>query len=141
MTARDVAIAEFLTRLEQVEARLLAWGLVDGVLVQEELSKHAERYLDQHNLWHVFASSSELIEQLEERNLLFSFLDGIDIRYRTRMGETIRLLSRLRQLFPRHMSGRQWQTAPTLVADYRFILRPRAFPRGTYHGRPRTGGE
>ena len=45
------------------------------------------------------------------------------------MSEAIRLLARLRQLFPRHLDNRQWQTAPTLVADYRFLLRPRVFPR------------
>lgn len=131
MNTRENAIAEFLTCLEQVEARLLAWGLVDGVFTEDEVITHAESYLDKHNLWSVFSSASELVEQLEDRKLLFSFLEGVEFRYRTRMGEAIRLVSRLRQLFPRHMTGRQWQTAPTLVADYRFILRPRAFPRRT----------
>ena len=129
MNTRDNAISEFLTRLEQTESRLLAWGLVDGMFVDDELQKHAEGFLTQHSLWNEFASAEELVEELENRRLLFSFLDGVHVRYRTRMGEAIRLLSRLRQLFPRNMNGRQWQTAPTLVADYRFILRPREFPR------------
>ena len=44
--------------------------------------------------------------------------------YRTRMAETVRLLARLRQLGP----GRSWRAAPPLVADYRFSVRPRAYP-------------
>ena len=45
-------------------------------------------------------------------------------------GETIRLLARLRQLFPQHFrTARRWQIAPTLVADYRLLLRPRQFPQ------------
>src|SRR6185503_14238805 len=44
--------------------------------------------------------------------------------YRTRMGEAVRLFARLRQLFP----NRKWQVAPTLVADFRFSLRPRVYP-------------
>jgi hypothetical protein len=131
MSNRTNAIASFLSRLEQAEARLLAWGLVDGSFVEDELLERAESFLTQQGLWDDFDTSDELIAQLEDDRLLFTFLDGIHVRYRTRMGETIRLLSRLRQLFPRHMVGRQWQTAPSLVADYRFILRPREFPRRT----------
>jgi len=49
------------------------------------------------------------------------------------MGETIRLLSRLRQLFPKHLesSNRRWQIAKPLVGDFRFMLRPRAVPQRT----------
>ena len=129
MDNRSKAIADFLGRLEQAESRLLSWGLVDGSFADDELTERADSFLTQHELWDDFETADELVEQLEDRRLLFSFLEGIHVRYRTRMGEAIRLLSRLRQLFPRHMNSRQWQTAATLVADYRFLLRPREFPR------------
>ena len=129
MDNRSEAIADFLGRLEQAESRLLSWGLVDGSFAEDELTERAESFLTQHELWDDFEAADELVEQLEDRRLLFAFLEGTHVRYRTRMGEAIRLLSRLRQLFPRHMNGRQWQTSPTLVADYRFLLRPREFPR------------
>lgn len=131
MSTRANAITTFLSRIEQAEARLLAWGLVDGSFIEDELLERADTFLTQEGLWNDFESPDELITQLEDDHLLFTFLDGIRVRYRTRMAEAIRLLARLRQLFPRHLAGRQWQTARSLVADYRFILRPREFPRRT----------
>ena len=121
-------VAEFLSRLEQAESRLLSWGLVDGSFTEDELHEKAEAFLSERDLWEVFRSSQDFLALLEQRSLLFSFLDGIDQRYRTRMGEAIRLLARLRQLFPQHRDGRKWQQAKTLVADFRLILRPRQFP-------------
>lgn len=45
------------------------------------------------------------------------------------MAETVRLLLRLRQLFPKHAhTGTGWQEAPTLVADFRFQRRRRIYP-------------
>ena len=129
MDPRSQAIADVLSRLEQAEARLLSWGMVDGSFGEDELLERCEQFIDSEDLSHEFSTPEELFDELEDRRLLFSFLDGIDDRYRTRMGETVRLLSRLRQLFPRHMNSRQWQTAPSLVADYRYLLRPRAFPQ------------
>lgn len=129
MEPRTEAIADLLGRLEQAEARLLSWGMVDGSFGEDELLERAERFIESESLFNEFHTPEELLEELEDRRLIFSYLDGIDVRYRTRMGEAIRLLSRLRQLFPRHMNGRQWQTAPSLVADYRYLLRPRAFPQ------------
>ena len=45
------------------------------------------------------------------------------------MSETVRLLVRLRQLFPPHVRNGSWPTAANLVSDFRFIARPRKFPR------------
>src|SRR4051812_29022374 len=100
---------EFLNRLEEKEAQLLAWGVVDGGLNEEELYEEAEQFLS--------ACSSnidpeELCEELLSRKLLFEIgVNGRDI-YRTRSAEAVRLFSRLRQWFP----GRDWHIAPTLVA-------------------------
>ncbi len=45
------------------------------------------------------------------------------------MAELVRLFARMRQLFPKHLLNQGWKIAPTLVADYRLILRPRQRPR------------
>lgn len=48
--------------------------------------------------------------------------------YRSRMAETVRLLQKLRQLFPKHAGSTGWQRAPSLVADFRFVRRRRRYP-------------
>ena len=123
------AAAEFLNQLEALEARLLAWGLVDGSFDEAEIADFAEEFLNQRGLWEEFNGPLDLVDYLQDRGLLFSMIEGSHTRYRTRMAEAIRLLARLRQLFPNHRDGRKWQQAKTLVADFRFMLRPRQFPR------------
>lgn len=124
---RDAAAAEFLTDLEKQEAALLAWGVVDGSFSDDELDELARRFLDRHSLWGTFSETDHLIRLAEERGLLFPIRHGMRFRYRTRTAETVRLLLRLRQLFPKHADG-SWRTAPQLVADARFLIRSRAFP-------------
>src|SRR4051812_30323384 len=111
--SRDEAVAEFLTRLEKLEAGLLAWGVADGSFAEDELDDHARRFLDAHTLWGTFPEPDALIAALEERRLLFPFRAGGRWRYRTRQAEAVRLLLRLRQLFPKHAGG-GWRTAPRL---------------------------
>jgi len=122
---------EFLNSLERTESKLLAWGLVDGSFSSDEIAKKCESFLDDNGLWDEYEDEEEFQDSLEELGLLFGFRDGMQQRYRTRMGETLRLLARLRQLFPKHMEGanRRWQIAKPLVGDYRFMLRPRSVPQ------------
>lgn len=112
---------EFLDRLEREEERLLVWGVVDGAFSGPEVESLAEKYLDDRDLWHVFPDPDDLLSLLDERRLLFRFIEGTRPRYRTRMAEAVRLFSKLRQIFP----GRPWQLAPTLVADFRLARVPR----------------
>lgn len=125
---RDDAAAEFLTALEKQEAGLLSWGVADGSFAGNELDEHARRFLDVHKLWGSFKEPDELIARAEELRLLFPFRAGGQWRYRSRSAETVRLMLRLRQLFPKH-AGAAWRAAPLLVADGRFLTRPRSFPR------------
>ncbi|QXE25870.1 putative helicase [Richelia sinica FACHB-800] len=104
------------------EITLLTWGIVDGGFVEEEIAEMAADLLNNHesdvDMW-------DLINEMLERRLLFEFnLRGRRL-FRTRMAEAIRLFARLRQLFPKN----NWQTAPTLVADYRLQIRPRVYPQ------------
>ncbi|MFO0822551.1 MAG: protein DpdJ [Gemmataceae bacterium] len=125
--SRDDAVAEFLTALEKQEAGLLAWGVADGSFADDELEEHARKFLDAHG-WGDFASADDLVALLEQRRVLLPFRIDSRWRYRTRSAEAVRLMLRLRQLFPKHASG-GWRTAPQLVADARFLTRPRSFPR------------
>ncbi len=121
---------EFLNFLERTESKLLAWGLVDGSFSSDEIAELCEQYLEESNLWSIYEDEGVFQTAMEESGLLFEANDGLNSRYRTRMGETIRLLSRLRQLFPKHLQAgnRRWQIAKPLVGDFRFMLRARSVP-------------
>ena len=118
----DTWVREFLDFLESKEAKLLAWGIVDGGFSESELEEFAEEFLQNREaseeVWH-------LLDELLDRCLLFEFNLRGNRLYRTRMAEAVRLFARLRQLFP----SNNWQTAPTLVADYRFNVRQRIYPQ------------
>ncbi len=131
MTAkRDTdAVDDFLGVLEKRETALLTWGLVDGSFSDAELDELAEKFLTEETLWGDFTSTDDLVKLAEERRLLFPFRSGDIWRDRTRTAEAVRLFLRLRQLFPKHLTGRRWLAAPTLVADARFLIRPRNYPR------------
>jgi hypothetical protein len=128
-STRKIAATDFLSSLERREAALLAWGLADGSFSEDELDDLAGRFLDERRLWGEFSSPDELIKLIEDLGLLFPFRVHETWRYRTRTAEAIRLFLRLRQLFPKHMAGRGWLAAPTLVADARYLVRPRSYPR------------
>ena len=118
-------IREFLDKLERQEVELLTWGIVDGGFSEAELEELTEDFLNSHQAdeetWDF------LDELIEERRVLFEFNFNGRRLFRTRLGESIRLFSRLRQLFPRN--NENWEIAPTLVADYRLQVRPRVYPK------------
>ncbi len=118
----EILVRDFLDILEGQEAKLLTWGFVDGGFSEDEIYDQAETFLDE-------ISSDEdpddLVEEMIERRLLFEINIGGRKVWRTRMAESVRLLARLRQIF----QNQKWQIAPTLVADFRFALRPRTYPR------------
>jgi len=132
MMERDT---EFLTlvldAVEQQEARLLNWGLVDGYLSAGELHSIIDPLLDDPTSGRdvSYFSAAHVIATLTERALLFNIGPEGTPRYRSRMAEAVRLSFRLRQLFPRHQGPTGWQTAPTLVADFRFLWRRRRYPK------------
>jgi hypothetical protein len=118
---------DFLSLLEEREARLLSWGYVDGAFEKSELEELAEGFVLDHDETGTL-TGADLLNSLRRRGLLLEVDDGIGICSRTRMAETVRLAARLRQLFPKHRDA-GWTLAPTLVADYRLVTRPRAYPR------------
>nr|WP_265338629.1 protein DpdJ [Nodularia sp. LEGE 04288] len=107
--------------MERQEVQLLTWGIVDGGFSEDEIAELAEDFL---NTYEIDEDVWDFIDQILERKLLFDFnLRGRHL-FRTRMAEAVRLFARLRQLFPNN----NWQTSPTLVADYRLQIRPRIYP-------------
>lgn len=118
----------FLSSLEEREARLLCWGYVDGGFRREEVVDLAERWALRHDTTGRLNGDS-LVADLERSGLLLEVDTGRDVLHRTRMAETVRLAARLRQLFPSHGTGSNWTTAPKLVSDYRLTLRSRSYPR------------
>lgn len=132
----DLQLVEWaLNALERREVRALVWGLVDSALSDGEVHETLEEVMEAHP--HELAlpectigAPSVLRKRLEEQALLFKIPGRADapIRWRTRMAEGVRLLARMRQLFQRNKGRDGWITAPTLVADYRLLWRPRRYP-------------
>jgi hypothetical protein len=133
MASDETFLLAALDTIEQREARLLTWGLVDGFVSAQELHELVDGLLDhpQQGVGVSFQSAAGVIDALMSRALLFDV--GVDPgeRFRSRMAEAVRLFFRLRQLFPQHAGPLGWQTAPTLVADFRFIWRRRRYPKRT----------
>ena len=127
-------IPELLNRLEDKELTLLTWGVVDGFLSRADVDDAIEAQLD------LDAADPEADLPTAEEYLDHLLADGLLHRlpestpkYRTRLGETMRLLRNLRQLFPPADSSAHgwWRHSRTLVADYRLQVRPRRYPRRT----------
>jgi len=122
-------LGDFLGSVERAEATLLTWGLVDGFSTEQELVDRAEDFLATRGAWHLFSDGLAVLDAMVGRGLLFRWNAAGDTRYRTRLGEALRLLARLRQLFPKHLSQPgAWLTGSTLVADFRLLIRPRQYP-------------
>ena len=119
-------LAEVLGRLERKEARLLTWGLVEAGFSEGELLDQIQAISDDVGL---SASAPELMSGLVDRGLVIRLQYPTGPIYRTRMAEAVRLISHLRQLFPRHFQGQGWRWAPSLVSDFRLLLQPRQFPK------------
>ena len=107
-----------LDAIERLELQALRWGFADGSLSENEVADMAAQIVGAD-------SADDALDTLLQRRLLLEVWGpGDEIRIRSRFAETVRLLSRLRQLFP----GRTWTSAPRLVSDYRIDLRRRRYP-------------
>lgn len=122
MPLSDNALA-VLDRIEAIELRSLEWGFTDGSLSETEAFSLGDAVASAADAAEV--DGHDLIEELIDAKLIFEMpsLAG-EIRIRSRFAEMMRLLAANRQLFP----NRPWQSAPTLVADFRVDRRPRRFP-------------
>ncbi len=124
MPPSKLALA-FLDELERAETSLLTWGLVDTRFSEEEVEQRAREFLVNQEPQSDITDGWQLVEELLDQHLLWRLPDSD--QYRTRMAETLRLLSTLRQIFPDPQNA-AWRTAPRLVGGYRFLLQRRLFP-------------
>lgn len=110
-----------LDRIEAIEMRSLEWGFTDGSLSEGEAFALGDQVRDAD----ASLDGQDLIEELIDAKLIFE-MSGVsgEVRIRSRFAEMMRLLAANRQLFP----NRPWQSAPSLVADFRVDCRPRRFP-------------
>lgn len=139
LSADLTLVEEALDGLEQREARVLVWGLVDAALGEHEVQDVLNGVFEGEKYQQVGGqsdctvhSAEELLGRLKDLGLIFEVPSRtLDTprRWRTRMAEGLRLLTRLRQLMPRHKGPTAWAAAPTLVADYRLLWRRRRYPR------------
>lgn len=128
--AIDTFIDELLSYLERRETRLLSWGFYDATFrpseIEEGLSSNASRLL--RRLWAERRARGEqlnlLFARLADAGLLYRPDPGVEA-YRTRFGEGVRLIARLRQMF----RDNQWSSAPTLVSDVKLYLQRRRYPK------------
>lgn len=113
----DIDLTRILNAIEADELPLLSWGVSDGSLTESELVRIVNRVAPDEDV-------DEVIEELLGRRLIVAS-GVVEQRFRTRMAETVRLASRLRQWF----HGQPWTSASNLVSDVRFLSRPRMVPR------------
>lgn len=116
-------LTRILDRLESLEDPLLCWGVVDGGFSADELRKVISDELTASHEWDLGAD--DIIEAMTAQALLVHDSSSSPARWRTRNGETIRLLGRLRQTFP----GQTWQSGTNLISDFRYARRPRFYPK------------
>ena len=116
----SAAVLAALDALEESDARNLAWGLTDESWTRDGLIAFLAEHLAD-------GDPRACIEELIAADLLVQLPREWPSQYRTRMAESVRLFSRLRQLFP----GQPWQSGSHLVSDFRFLRRQRAFPART----------
>jgi hypothetical protein len=112
-----------LDRLERAEASLLVWGVTDGVLTQRDIDESIRDLTDGDQA----SAHALLAELLDSQLLLRTRIEGSEV-FRSRMAETVRLAATLRQLFESNAVSTKWRTAPRLVGDFRFSVRPRCYP-------------
>jgi len=126
MNNNEQLLNQALNTLERQEAALLGWGVVDGGYTYKELTNIVEVLAETNGI-----ERDDLLRELFDRALVLPFYTRGGEIFRTRMAETLRLLARLRQLFPYHLQGgkSRWQNALSLVSDYRFAIRPQCYPR------------
>lgn len=108
-----------LDAMEEQEASLLVWGDCDGFFSEQEVLSILAQILPEHD--------PEIVKiELLEHAMLFEVpsQQGV-IAYRTRMGEGVHLYRNLRQWF----RSQSLEQSRTLVSDYRFIRRPRTYPK------------
>ena len=113
----------FLNKLEEIEYKSIQWGYTAGTLSEDELYDEADKFLELSTNYDL--ESEDLVEYLIEEKLLFEVNTLQGEGYRTRFGESLFLLTNLRQMFNKN----KWKESPSLVSDFRVNLQKRFYPK------------
>jgi hypothetical protein len=130
---RQRLISDSLDSIEEQESKLLVWGIVDGHFRYGELCDLINPIIDDaldRGFDEILDPGIIILELTQIRAIIKIEAIGGNVGYRSRMAETVRLMQRLKQLFPKHTRAPDgWQEASNLVADFRFSRRRREYPR------------
>jgi len=126
--SKRIFVDALLSFLERREARHLSWGFYnvsfDGMDVEAALVDEGPE--DLNDGWRALQTTGVLmpglLDEMSYHGLLHQLEDG---RYRTRFGETVRLIANLRQLF----RPQDWNVGRRLVGDLQLQLSQRKYPR------------
>lgn len=109
-----------LDKLEEQETRLLTWGDAGGFFSVDEVLTILEEVLPDYDPYDVLMALTEHAMLIQAPHP-----EGLANVYRTRMGEAAHLYCNLRQWF----LGQSLDRSRTLVSDFRFVRRPRSYPK------------
>ena len=128
-------VEKFIGFLEKLECDLITWGFYDSSFsipeIQNILEKenYEEIHSDLLNLKEEGYELDDIFSELESNHLIYkisSFRNSNnDVHYRTRFGEGLRLISKVKQRF----KNSDWDSAPNLVSDIKCHLTPRKYPK------------
>ena len=128
-----VSTSDLLSRLEDLEMPLLAWGIVDRALSRVDVERViGEQILEDLEAGHEDVPTVEdYLDHLVDAGLLHPVPGSVPETYRTRIAEYLRLLRKLRQLFPPRDATvpAWWRNSPSLVSDYRIRVASRFYPQ------------
>ncbi|GII65349.1 hypothetical protein Skr01_54340 [Sphaerisporangium krabiense] len=124
---------QLLNALEDRELPLLAWGITDRALSEEEVRDVIFTVLGEQQP-PLEMNVDDVLDELVDHALLFKLPATSPPRYRSRFAEALRLTANLRQLFDwRQRDGsfphNWWSRGRPLVADYRIHTAKRRYPR------------
>ncbi|MFI6817226.1 protein DpdJ [Nonomuraea sp. NPDC050328] len=112
--------------LEAHEDPLLSWGVVDGGFTDDELHALVDLVLNESG---ALTAAQDVIDALDHKGMIIRDAAASPPRWRTRNGEALRLLARLRQIFLSADPSVAWRQGTPLIADFRYARRSRAYPR------------
>ncbi|MDX3106013.1 protein DpdJ [Nonomuraea angiospora] len=112
--------------LEAHEDPLLSWGVVDGGFTDDELHALVDDVLIKSG---ELITVQDAIDALDRKGMIIRDAAASPPRWRTRNGEALRLLARLRQIFLSDNPAAAWRQGTPLIADFRYARRSRAYPR------------
>lgn len=114
------SLHKVLDKIEAKECELLAWGDTGGAFSEAEIIRFVEHTLPDEDPDDVLDELVDMAFIVPLKNRL-----GESVRYQSRMGHSLHLFRNLRQW----MHGQKLEASKSLVSDFRFLRRPRAYPK------------